>query len=1211
MAQICDMAQASAWLPLVRASAIGWVPIAQHRLPKNVCTRDDLSQDVFEKAIINVSGQRFEILTSSLNQYPHTLLGSDERDYFYDENSGEYYFDRDPEIFRHILTYYRCGHLHYPKKECVMQYEDELAYFRIASEALGDCCYEDYHDSKRENSERLLEERSSTKENAEVPKDFRNRLWQAFENPEFSTTAIVIYYVTGFFIAVSVFANITETIPCGPEPGLSKQRACGDRYIDAFSCLDTACVIIFTIEYCARMYAAPNRWKFFISVMSIIDVVAILPFYIGLLMPDNKSVSGVFTTLRVFRVFRVFKFSRHSVGLRILGYTLKSCASELGFLLFSLTMVIIIFATVMYYAEKSVEGTTFSSIPSSFWYTIVTMTTLGYGDMVPETIVGKIVGGMCSLSGVLVIALPVPVIVSNFSRIYNQSQRSDKRQAQKRARQARIRLAQLMATVNACAEKSESPEPSTDEELNSDNEARKPRFVEDKTTTSYSSASPSTKVSVSHMTCKDQNHRTWKNSTDSDLKVSHPSNLTRSGSLNLLKNDKRDLIADQCVKSDHSIRDNVNQQYPHNLSLPSYLFSGVTTKASPCSDHTIVTKDKLYQTRNLSAVNDHQSARYISPNVFRSSSLKLSSKRKPVNRTQSLNDGGHIQIKKHRFTSTANKNKKASFLPIYIYPASQSSFTDSSLDIQKHSDNDNKHARKKQKSNKHKTHKSKLTFEDVVLLQKKHLMDCLHAVTARSTTTSEPREPNSRLLVNSSLQNTLEHKNLKQHRRLTSESISKISRLLRVRQSITKSLYESSRSTSNLNECDNSEINNAGRESGEQVLLTSKLSEHRPSVHRVESDSPRHLHVLRLNGPRGQHTSDYQCSVHNLTAFSKRRHNFHKFKYGKNCRNFYKKINCSTNYEADDNFSNQKTLPMNVMNCSQVSNKADIVDKGEENSEDKVETNSHVDYLNCNLYSETKPLLDTAAVSNSHECDLNDAHKELQFYTRNRGFASSPTWPSFNLLSNSIECKSNFIGVDKSLDHFGKTGDQSYTGICQLFCSKEHELVNTTGMLKTSSSLVYPDSVIFSGVNFNTMANVSSGSSFMQINPICSSLEDENLTEFASAQSHISSTSTSQRNSLLNPTNIVNDNVIIHQNYPKLSCTVDNDLYKTHVNYTKLIPRFSHSLPQELCRNVSSDMIKQFDADDPFKNSSHKLVKSNTENLNDIYSSTFTMNSNH
>lgn len=87
---------------------------------------------------------------------------------------------------------------------------------------------------------------------------------------------------------------------------------------------------------------------------------------------------GAFVTLRVFRVFRIFKFSRHSQGLRILGYTLKSCASELGFLVFSLAMAIIIFATVMFYAEKNENGTNFSSIPAAFWYTIVTMTTLGY-----------------------------------------------------------------------------------------------------------------------------------------------------------------------------------------------------------------------------------------------------------------------------------------------------------------------------------------------------------------------------------------------------------------------------------------------------------------------------------------------------------------------------------------------------------------------------------------------------------------------------------------------------------------------------------------------------------------------------------------------------------------------------------------------------------------------------------------------------------------
>ncbi|VDD91307.1 unnamed protein product [Enterobius vermicularis] len=264
-------------------------------------------------------------------------------------------------------------------------------------------------------------------------------MWAAFENPHTSSVALVFYYVTGFFIAVSVLCNLIETIPC-KYLASNKTVSCGDLYEKQFFVLDTACVIIFTIEYMARLFAAPDRCRFLRSIMSVIDVVAILPYYISLGLSSNKDVSGAFVTLRVFRVFRIFKFSRHSQGLRILGYTLKSCASELGFLVFSLAMAIIIFATIMYYAEKKVADTKFTSIPAAFWYTIVTMTTLGYGDMVPATVMGKIVGGVCSLSGVLVIALPVPVIVSNFSRIYHQNQRADKRKAQKKARLARIRI---------------------------------------------------------------------------------------------------------------------------------------------------------------------------------------------------------------------------------------------------------------------------------------------------------------------------------------------------------------------------------------------------------------------------------------------------------------------------------------------------------------------------------------------------------------------------------------------------------------------------------------------------------------------------------------------------------------------------------------------------------------------------------------------------
>lgn len=276
--------------------------------------------------------------------------------------------------------------MHFPRTECISTIDDELAYFGIMPEMIADCCYEEYRDRKRENDERLIDDEPVEKANIQISPGSKNdleitslrkRMWRAFEDPHTSKPALIFYYVTGFFIAISVLANIAETIPC--KTGLEDAgfRTCGDEYQMVFFCLDTACVMIFTVEYLMRLFASPSRCKFVRSVMSIIDVVAILPYYIGLVITDNEDLSGAFVTLRVFRVFRIFKFSRHSQGLRILGYTLKSCASELGFLLFSLSMAIIIFATVMYYSEKGLPKTTFTSIPVASWYTIVTMTTLG------------------------------------------------------------------------------------------------------------------------------------------------------------------------------------------------------------------------------------------------------------------------------------------------------------------------------------------------------------------------------------------------------------------------------------------------------------------------------------------------------------------------------------------------------------------------------------------------------------------------------------------------------------------------------------------------------------------------------------------------------------------------------------------------------------------------------------------------------------------
>ena len=100
------MASVAAWLPFARAAAIGWVPIASNPLPPPPqCKGNRKTED--EKIVINVSGRRFETWQNTLEKYPDTLLGSNEKDFFYDEVLKEYFFDRDPEVFRHILNYYR------------------------------------------------------------------------------------------------------------------------------------------------------------------------------------------------------------------------------------------------------------------------------------------------------------------------------------------------------------------------------------------------------------------------------------------------------------------------------------------------------------------------------------------------------------------------------------------------------------------------------------------------------------------------------------------------------------------------------------------------------------------------------------------------------------------------------------------------------------------------------------------------------------------------------------------------------------------------------------------------------------------------------------------------------------------------------------------------------------------------------------------------
>ena len=231
--------------------------------------------------------------------------------------------------------------------------------------------------------------------------------------------------VSMLLIVTSVITSCLETMEY-----FSKSQSIQHEVIHI---CEIICVVWFTAELLIRFAVCPSKRKFVKQIMNWLDFAAIIPFYVQLFLANTEMNSILaIRIIRLIRVFRVFKLSRHSYSLQILGHTLRSSLSELFLLGFFLSIGVVVFSTLMYYAEHESKEKKFSSIPAGFWWAVVTMTTLGYGDIVPVTLPGKLVGTACAICGVLTIALPIPVIVSNFSLYYSHAKAKQKASQRKR-----------------------------------------------------------------------------------------------------------------------------------------------------------------------------------------------------------------------------------------------------------------------------------------------------------------------------------------------------------------------------------------------------------------------------------------------------------------------------------------------------------------------------------------------------------------------------------------------------------------------------------------------------------------------------------------------------------------------------------------------------------------------------------------------------------
>ncbi|XP_071327410.1 delayed-rectifier potassium channel regulatory subunit KCNS3-like isoform X2 [Trachinotus anak] len=353
---------------------------------------------------VNVGGFKQRMEHTVLKRFPQTRLGrllccsSTEAilelcDDF-SPSDMEYYFDRNPRFFCYVLNFYLTGKIHLADGLCIVSFCQEIEYWGIKKRHLDLCCSNKFHelmelaedkcwdqrsdDLQPNSSDSSIEEQSALEENIEMFEgswcaDVRRNIWIRLENPEFIL----------------------------------------------------------------RLAVAPSARKFLCSPLNIIDLMSVMPFYVTIacdIMDEGEStdlenVGKVVQILRLMRVFRILKLARHSAGLRSLGATLQHSSSEVGQLVLFLSVGISMFSALICFVEKESQESELQTIPIGWWWATISMTTVGYGDTLPVTFGGKLIGTLCIVCGLLIVALPITNIFNKFSKFYQRQKHIDLRRS--------------------------------------------------------------------------------------------------------------------------------------------------------------------------------------------------------------------------------------------------------------------------------------------------------------------------------------------------------------------------------------------------------------------------------------------------------------------------------------------------------------------------------------------------------------------------------------------------------------------------------------------------------------------------------------------------------------------------------------------------------------------------------------------------------------
>lgn len=238
----------------------------------------------------------------------------------------------------------------------------------------------------------------------------RKRVWDFLEPGDDDTRAE--HVVQGLLLAL-IFLNVVAVVA-------GSMAAVEQRWGPILYAFEVFSVVVFSIEYAARLWcctadprysgAVLGRLRFMANPMSVVDLASFLPFYLPFFGPDLRSLRA----LRLLRLVRIAKVGRYYHSLTHLKHVLKSKTEELVLAVVLMGMLLVLSSSVLYYCENPVQPQAFSSIPAAMWWSISTLTTVGYGDIYPVTLLGKFFASIIATLGIGMFALPTAIIGAGF-----------------------------------------------------------------------------------------------------------------------------------------------------------------------------------------------------------------------------------------------------------------------------------------------------------------------------------------------------------------------------------------------------------------------------------------------------------------------------------------------------------------------------------------------------------------------------------------------------------------------------------------------------------------------------------------------------------------------------------------------------------------------------------------------------------------------------